>query len=62
MIIVSCPECKHQIKLDSAPDIGKVLQCSNCEEVLEVTWLFPISLDHQENPGRISPQSDESNK
>jgi uncharacterized protein YbaR (Trm112 family) len=62
MITLTCPECKHQLELDSTPEIGKVLQCSNCEEVFEVTWLFPINLDYKENPGRISPQFDESNK
>lgn len=50
MITVSCPECKNGINLDSSPEIGQLTKCTSCQTVLEVTWLYPISLDYQEQP------------
>jgi len=50
MITVNCPECKNIIQINSTPEIGHLVQCGSCQTVLEVTWLYPVSLDYQEQP------------
>jgi hypothetical protein len=50
MITAICPECENPIVLDPSPEIGDVLRCKTCQTFLEVTWLYPISLDYPEKP------------
>ena len=58
MITASCPECTRKINLDSTPEIIQLLKCSYCQNVLEVTWLFPIILDYKEKTANISAKQD----
>ncbi len=48
MITASCPECKNQINLDTNPEIGQTIKCATCQTILEVIWLYPLSLDYPE--------------
>ena len=48
MIKVSCPECRQPINLESEQHIGQQVICNSCHTQLEVTWLFPVSLDYPE--------------
>lgn len=59
MITASCPECDNDIFFEETPEIGQVLICLNCQTVLEVTWLFPISLDFQEKNPKVSTAQDD---
>jgi lysine biosynthesis protein LysW len=59
MITASCPECDNDIFFEETPEIGQVLICVNCQAVLEVTWLFPISLDFQEKYPKVSTVQDD---
>ena len=45
MVTVLCPECHVSIKLEPNPEIGQRVTCQSCHTDLEVTWLFPVSLD-----------------
>jgi uncharacterized protein YbaR (Trm112 family) len=47
MLTAPCPNCKHRLILNSIPEIGQRLVCENCQEHLEVTWLFPLALDYE---------------
>jgi hypothetical protein len=47
-ILVSCPECKQSIELNSDLIVGQHATCPSCNTELVVTWLFPICLDYQE--------------
>ena len=47
MLTAVCPECEHELKFDSIPEIGQHVVCENCNKQLEVTWLFPLALDYQ---------------
>ena len=48
MVKVSCPECRQPIALESEQNIGQQVICNSCHTQLEVTWLFPVSLDYTE--------------
>jgi len=48
MVKVSCPTCNQSINLVSDQHIGQQIMCHSCHTQLEVTWLFPISLDYPE--------------
>ena len=50
MLTSRCPECNSMIEITNIPEIGTVVQCTNCNRELTVTWLYPITLDsdHQE--------------
>ena len=60
MITSTCPECKHLINLFSLPEIGQQLICENCNNMFEVTWLFPVFLDYLEREEKISDEQDEN--
>ena len=49
MICVSCPLCQSVITLSDEPHIGQRLVCQTCGAELEVTWLYPISVDITES-------------
>ena len=49
MISTNCPECDHLIDLELMPEINQKIACTNCNNLFEVTWLFPVSLDYQDN-------------
>jgi hypothetical protein len=48
MVKVACPDCQQVIDLDANLYIGQLVRCLACQTELEVTWLFPISLDYPE--------------
>jgi len=52
MLTSCCPECNSTIEINNIPEIGTIVQCTNCNRELTVTWLYPIMLDsdHQEKP------------
>jgi NAD-dependent SIR2 family protein deacetylase len=62
MITVACIECGYQIEIDSNPEIGQLAKCRNCNSVFEITWLFPIGIDYQENIDRSSIAHGEDDK
>jgi lysine biosynthesis protein LysW len=40
-----CPVCKNATDLPSHPELGQHVVCQVCKTTLEVTWLYPLSLD-----------------
>ena len=50
MLTSCCPECSSTIVIQNIPKIGTIVQCTNCNRELTVTWLYPIMLDsdHEE--------------
>jgi len=48
MVTTSCPNCMHPIELIPPFEIGQSVRCWACDSDLEVTWLFPVSLDLQD--------------
>lgn len=45
-MVIECPVCHSKLQLcDEEADIKKQLTCSHCHTRLEVTWLFPLTLD-----------------
>lgn len=59
MITATCPECKEPIHFASTPQIGQQLICVHCKNDLEVTWLFPVSLDYLETESKTINNPDE---
>jgi hypothetical protein len=45
MMIIKCPACNREIEISEDPNIGFQLTCIHCSIELEVTWLFPLTLD-----------------
>lgn len=45
MMVTKCPFCKGEIDVSENPSIGLTLICVHCSTELEVTWLFPLTLD-----------------
>ena len=41
-----CPECKSMIDIANIPVIGEVILCPDCKREFIVTWLYPITLDY----------------
>jgi alpha-aminoadipate/glutamate carrier protein LysW len=40
-----CPECEAEIHVDEDVDKGEIINCEECEVMLEVVGLDPIELD-----------------
>jgi len=40
-----CPSCMEEIEVSEDPNIGLQLKCLHCHTTVEVTWLFPLTLD-----------------
>ena len=57
MIRASCPVCHSKIEISQEPDIGLRIICQNCLAKLEVTWLYPITLDLPEEKGYVVAQA-----
>ena len=48
-MVIECPACQSKLQLcDEDADIKKKLTCPHCQTQLEVTWLFPLTLDYYE--------------
>lgn len=45
MPLAVCPECDAEIHVDEEVDKGDVLECEECEVLLEVVGLDPVELD-----------------
>jgi predicted Zn finger-like uncharacterized protein len=54
MLTPRCPECKSMIDIADIPIIGEVILCPDCKKEFTVTWLYPITLDF-ENQETIPP-------
>lgn len=48
MITVKCPLCQNKINVSQPVMLGQRVTCSECKSLLEIIWLFPISLDKVE--------------
>lgn len=49
LMVIECPACHSKLQLcDEDADIKKKLTCPHCHTQLEVTWLFPLTLDFYE--------------
>ena len=59
-MMILCPDCRQPLDLSADPEIGQHLTCEHCHAVLEVTWLFPLSLDFLEIKEPPPLQKDES--
>ncbi len=44
MILVNCPECDAEIRLEN-PEIGEIVVCPDCGVELEVVSTDPVKLD-----------------
>jgi hypothetical protein len=42
-----CPECKSMIDITNIPAIGEGIRCPVCKSEFTVTWLYPITLDFE---------------
>jgi hypothetical protein len=61
MVSASCCECNQLIEIEPIPEIGQVVKCKHCNNVFEVTWLFPLRIDCREDIERsVSDQSREN--
>ena len=58
-MMILCLDCQHPLDFGSDPEIGQQQVCPQCNAVLEVTWLFPLSLDYPEVKAPILSQDDE---
>jgi alpha-aminoadipate/glutamate carrier protein LysW len=50
--LAACPECEAEIHVDEDVDKGEILNCEECEVMLEVVGLDPIELD-------LAPEEDD---
>ncbi len=41
----TCIQCKAQVEVAAAPQIGTQIRCTHCSRLLEVIWLYPLVLD-----------------
>jgi hypothetical protein len=48
MILAECPNCCSHIEIKDVPLIGHPVICFYCNVQLEITWLFPVTLDYPE--------------
>ena len=51
MANVKCPHCGAEVHVGEKPWLGQRETCGECENVLEVVWLFPLELDYCEDNG-----------
>ena len=46
-MIIDCPSCQESFLIaDEEPDIKRRLTCPHCEQIFEVTWLYPLTLEY----------------
>ena len=45
MPLAFCPECGAEIHVDEDVDKGEIINCEECDSMLEVVGLDPIELD-----------------
>jgi transposase-like protein len=45
MIKSACPECDHEVLIETTPNVGDRLICSSCKTTLTVIRLSPVQLD-----------------
>jgi hypothetical protein len=56
IMIIECPSCLGKFEIaDEQPDIKNHLTCPHCQNIFEVTWLYPFTIDFLEE---TSIQSD----
>ncbi len=48
MSIASCPLCNEEVILSQPPTIGQHAICQACDAKLEVVWLYPLTLDEED--------------
>ncbi len=48
MILAECPNCCSHIEIKDVPVIGQQVECFYCDVQLEITWLYPVTLDYPE--------------
>ena len=48
MILAECPNCCSHIEIKDVPVIGLPIECYYCSVHLEITWLYPVTLDYPE--------------
>ena len=47
-VTAMCPHCDQDVELAEEAEVGETLPCENCETVLEVVSLEPITLNEFE--------------
>jgi lysine biosynthesis protein LysW len=45
MITSTCPECDHDVQIETAPNVGERVICSSCGTILVVIQVSPVQLD-----------------
>lgn len=45
MIKSACPECDHDVQMETTPNVGERVICSSCKTILVVVQLSPVQLD-----------------
>lgn len=58
MITTFCPQCHTEVTLDPSPEIGQRVSCGTCATILEIIWLYPLSLDFPEDREQPASSND----
>jgi len=45
MIKSACPECDHEVQIETTPNLGDRVICLSCKTALVVIRLSPVQLD-----------------
>ena len=45
MISFLCLACSNAIHIQDEPFVGQHVQCETCLNELQITWLYPLTLD-----------------
>ncbi len=53
-----CPICNSDVVIDEEIYEGDIVECANCNSVLEITALHPTSLGVVEDNSKISMQEE----
>ena len=61
-----CPACNTALPIKYPMNINQLVICSNCDQKLEVVWIYPLELvrimDYQAHPpknekiGKLNPE------
>ncbi len=56
MAKTTCPSCQSNFNLEGKLEIGTITKCSECKESLVIIWLFPLTMDFQQQNTFIRKQ------
>jgi lysine biosynthesis protein LysW len=45
MVVVNCPSCEAEVKVEFTPEIGKRADCSTCHAELIIVSINPVELE-----------------